>query len=248
MTDTPPPPDTNAVRYHYAKDGVQHGPARADELQRLVATGQLGPDDLIWTEGMPDWVKADTIRWLFAPAPPQIRPTGTAGPAGSPTPSSIEPSARYSAKSTATLYGWWLGLTISGWVLLIILIGIPLLIAAIVVGCILLYRGWAVIQDGNARTTPGRAVGFLFIPFFNFYWAFVAYHGLAVDTNRYFASRGSTRAPMSEGVALWLAITSIASIIPYAGWVAAIACLVLQFIFMHQLQSTVKFLAQEGRG
>lgn len=49
---------------------------------------------------------------------------------------------------------------------------------------ILLYRAWHCLQYGAPRSTPGKAIGFLFIPFFNFYWMFVAFGGLAKDWNR----------------------------------------------------------------
>ena len=52
---------------------------------------------------------------------------------------------------------------------------IPLpLILAIIFMCVLIYKAWAAIQDGHARTTPGAAVGFMFIPLFNIYWMFIA--------------------------------------------------------------------------
>ena len=35
-----------------------------------------------------------------------------------------------------------------------------------VVNVVLWYKAWAALQDGHARTTPGKAVGLLFIPFF----------------------------------------------------------------------------------
>jgi len=46
---------------------------------------------------------------------------------------------------------------------------------------ITLYRTWSVIKSSIARTTPGKAIGFLFIPLFNAYWQFVAVKGLADD-------------------------------------------------------------------
>ena len=49
---------------------------------------------------------------------------------------------------------------------------------------IILFRAWKVIQAGGARTTPGKAVGLIIIPIFNFYWIFVAYYGWAVDWTR----------------------------------------------------------------
>lgn len=54
--------------------------------------------------------------------------------------------------------------------------------------CINLYRAWACLQPGRAQTTPGKAVGFMFIPLFNIYWIFVAINGLPKDWNRIVAS------------------------------------------------------------
>lgn len=51
-----------------------------------------------------------------------------------------------------------------------------------------LYRAWSCLQAGAPRTTPGKAVGFLFIPFFNLYWLFVAIAGLPKDWNRIVSS------------------------------------------------------------
>ncbi|MBE6424928.1 MAG: zinc ribbon domain-containing protein [Planctomycetaceae bacterium] len=68
--------------------------------------------------------------------------------------------------------------------------------------CKFLYRCWRLIQDGHARTTPGKAVGFLFIPFFNIYWFFVAHYGLAIDLNSY-ARRYQIAVPRApEGLVL----------------------------------------------
>lgn len=54
-----------------------------------------------------------------------------------------------------------------------------------------LHRCWAILQPFNARTTPNRAVGYLFIPLFNLYWAFVALRGLAFDANEFSSQVGS---------------------------------------------------------
>jgi len=49
---------------------------------------------------------------------------------------------------------------------------------------IILYRAWHVIQAGGAKTTPGKAVGFMFIPYFNLYWMFVGYYNWSEDWTR----------------------------------------------------------------
>ena len=68
--------------------------------------------------------------------------------------------------------------------LLICLSCIPMLYGAIFM-VVLWCKSWAAIQDGHARTTPGKAIGFLFIPLFDFYWVFQAVWGLSKDFNAY---------------------------------------------------------------
>ncbi len=79
---------------------------------------------------------------------------------------------------------------------------------------ILLYKQWALIQDGNARTTPGKAVLLLLIPFFNIYWFFIAVYGLAQDMNTYAEERGMSIRPASANMLLWAFILSFVGCYP----------------------------------
>ncbi len=99
--------------------------------------------------------------------------------------------------------------------------------------CILLHKLWTAIQDGPARTTPGKAVGFLLIPFFNFYWIFQAYWGWAVDYNKYRQSARLDVNPVSEGLPLAMCILTICSFIPVIGLFASLANIVLGLIFFN---------------
>jgi hypothetical protein len=49
------------------------GPVAAGELQRLAAARSLEPTDLVWKEGMAQWVPASTIKGLF-PSQPVVAP------------------------------------------------------------------------------------------------------------------------------------------------------------------------------
>ena len=49
---------------------------------------------------------------------------------------------------------------------------------------VIVYRAWLAIQPGGAQSTPGKAVGFMFIPIFSLYWMFIAFHGWAKDWTR----------------------------------------------------------------
>lgn len=64
------------------------------------------------------------------------------------------------------------------------IIAFALVGVALVFSWILLYRFWQIIQDDKPRTTPGKAVGYCFIPVFNCYWIYVAVYGLARHLNR----------------------------------------------------------------
>lgn len=99
-----------------------------------------------------------------------------------------------------------------------------LLIYGMVVMAVLVYRMWLSIQDGKVRTTPGQAAGYLFIPFFNFYWVFQAFPGFAADFNSYVA-RHSLELPMlPRGLFVAYAIlVLVAAVIPLLGILAALA-------------------------
>ena len=55
--------------WHYSVGDDRRGPVAADELRQLAAAGDIGPDDLVWKQGMAEWVAASTVKGLF-PKPP----------------------------------------------------------------------------------------------------------------------------------------------------------------------------------
>ncbi len=99
---------------------------------------------------------------------------------------------------------------------------------------ICLHRCWSALWASTARTTPRRAVGFLFIPFFNIYWQFVAIKGLAEDANKFLANRRIRHHGIDTGLSNWLCILNIVSIVPCVGFVAEIMYLVLQTKLIYQ--------------
>jgi len=107
----------------------------------------------------------------------------------------------------------------------------------------ILYRGWLAIQDEHVRTTPGKAVGYLFIPFYNLYWAFVAWAGLAKDFNA-FTSRYSIPARrLSEGLFTLHCILMVAGIIvnyiPIVGIIYSLVVLVVALIVLWNITGAV---------
>jgi len=122
---------------------------------------------------------------------------------------------------------------------LLFLLGMAFSIIPTIIGYVLLYKAWQAIQDGQPRTTPGKAVGFLFIPFYNFYWMFIAYWGWAKDCNTYIASKGFSVAPIPEKLYLAFPIIMLCSGVPYLGSVTACAAIVVFIIISIQMIDTI---------
>ncbi len=80
------------------------------------------------------------------------------------------------------------------------------LVPVVVFNCLILHRGWKAVQDGKAQTTPGKAVGYCFIPLYNLYWGFTAWYGLMQEFNRLAVARGRPDQKVGEGMALTLCI------------------------------------------
>ena len=92
------------------------------------------------------------------------------------------------------------------------LIGLPLLVLSWTSSCFLHYALWKIIPKQIARTTPGKALGFCFIPFFNwFYWNFVSLVGLSKDMNETLRQRGIDM-QVSVGLPLTYCILILVSI------------------------------------
>lgn len=64
-------------------------------------------------------------------------------------------------------------------------VGLALALIAMILNMSVIYQGWRSIQDGEAYTSPEKAVGYLFIPFYNYYWVFIALRRMFIDMNRY---------------------------------------------------------------
>ena len=131
-------------------------------------------------------------------------------------------------------------------------LGLILLMAGSAMMFIYLYRAWVLLQPGGASTTPGKAVGFLFIPFFCIYWVFIALAKWPKDWNRIVSSHpnlaGAPRA--SEKLFLFWAILLL---VPFLFPVALVAMFLAvrqmgnSINFMHDLKTTQE-MKQQGQG
>ena len=96
-------------QWHYTRGGAQAGPVDIEVLQQMVAAGQVGPDELVWTDGMPEWQRAGNIPLFFA-APPITVSGDPQVQVGTPVASQHGvASLNYYAPQTGVVYaGFWL--------------------------------------------------------------------------------------------------------------------------------------------
>ena len=107
-----------------------------------------------------------------------------------------------------------------------------------------IYRMWSMIQDRDSRTTPGIAVGFLFIPFFTWYWGFQAFWGWAVDYNRFVQKMELDAPQMPKGLFLTFAIIRILTWIPVLNIFIYPAWMVLLIIMFSYICNAINFFAR----
>jgi len=63
------------------------------------------------------------------------------------------------------------------------------LVCSVAIELMLFYKMWAAIADDQASVSAAKAVGFLFIPVFNIYWALLMLTGFAEDYNAFIQRR-----------------------------------------------------------
>jgi len=123
---------------------------------------------------------------------------------------------------------------------------IPMLCAGIFM-IVLWYKSWAAIQDGHARTTPGKAIGFLFIPLFDFYWIFQAVWGLSKDFNAYLQRNSIPAARLPEGFFLAYCILCFTTWIPFVGLGLFVVNCIIALIMVSALCDGINAVADKLR-
>jgi hypothetical protein len=105
----------------------------------------------------------------------------------------------------------------------------------------LYYKAWLAIQDGYARTTPGRAVGYSFIPIFNVYWAFVVMVGFVADYNSFIERKKLDRRPLTSWNFWLLAVCWLIAWLPHfpAGGFIILLVMLLQMWAIEKIAAAV---------
>ena len=109
-------------------------------------------------------------------------------------------------------------------------------ITSVVFYYMLLYKLWEVMPETIAKTTPGRAVGFCFIPLFKYYWQFIALYGLGEDMNKTLQQYGF-QLRVNQGLGMLICIFNI--LVFWLWWVPVlgIVLLILPMCFMSSVKN-----------
>lgn len=77
------------AKWHCHIDGKQYGPVEVEQLAGWIAEGRVRPNDLVWQEGMADWLPASSV--------PALAPLFPDDPLGGVPGGSVPPAPRQKA-------------------------------------------------------------------------------------------------------------------------------------------------------
>lgn len=210
----------------------------------MLANGTIATTDLCWAEGMTDWKPIHEIiarPTNVPPPPPHQVHTSTAS--ASPTINWIPALVLSCVVSAASILISLVGLEDEEAAEKLSLLALPLIILMIVFEAILHYQCWKALPERFRATTPGKAVGYLFIPFYNFYWAFVSYPKLAEGLVEWQKSVGKPTVTDARSLAMTYAIIFVCSmtvgLIPRFNILIVIGELVVFIIFYRQIVTAI---------
>jgi hypothetical protein len=256
--------------WYYILKNQTVGPVSEQQLIALISSGKLAKDTPIWKQGMPGWLPASysplaaSISAGTAGTPQQ--PAQTAGsslpvwqkPAATPQPVAANqpqaypvgnpvfpPSSLAAAKASQIhdieqLFMW-------SWICLIgtIVTGGLSSIGYIVLVSILLHRFWSLIQDGYACTSPEKAVGLRFIPYYSLYWEFIALGKLPDEVNAYIHRHQLSIAPVGDKNAKLHCWFLLGNIIPLIGSPFSLVSLIFEVLTLKDIKDIAVQIIQQ---
>lgn len=159
------------MQWYYSKNGNQLGPISTEELQSKVVSGEIAAKDLVWKDGMADWLSVGEIA--------ELRPAASPAPVGgaSPSPSPYQSPAAAPTRPQAPAGAVWTGAPPSqGLAIASMVCGIiavlscclwclsgPLAIVAVVMGHVALSKAKAepARHGGRSMAKAGLITGYL---------------------------------------------------------------------------------------
>lgn len=232
--------------WHYSKNGNASGPVDGATLKRLARDGELLRTDLVWKEGMANWLPALRVKGLFDATPPASATAAPMTTASAPQPPA---SLAYASPRTgnealpaevrprspipftiiaALMFASGLVVAYQAYFLsgsaqdvLVSVIGtcgfLVLAIPALVLWMVWIFgvhRDVRTLTHGQYTISPGKAVGFSFIPLFDAFWACYMPYSLTHEINRHLRQHGKTLIPTGLVLACQIASVLLAFFLP----------------------------------
>lgn len=94
------------MQWYYSKNGTQLGPVEQAELIAKMTSGEVAPGDLVWKEGMVDWLPSGQIAELRAMMPQSPPPQYGAAPSPYAPPMAAPYGAPYGSGEVIPSYLW----------------------------------------------------------------------------------------------------------------------------------------------
>jgi len=94
--------------------------------------------------------------------------------------------------------------------------------------------------------TPGKAVGFMFIPIFSFYWHFQVQWGFAKDFNAFIDRHEINTPALPAGLFLTLCILTFTTWIPVVGTLLAIVNFIIALVVVSKVCDGVNAIPAGG--
>jgi len=129
-----------------------------------------------------------------------------------------------------------------------------LIVPGLVVMSVLHYQCWEALPPRFRATSPGKAVGFLFIPGFHIYWLFVSFPKLAEGILRWQRESGAERPVDARGLGVAYAVLEGVSVygvfvsLPLVDIPLTLASLVVFGLFYARVVSVANHLMARSRG
>src|SRR5262245_16889384 len=90
------------AEWYYLSGGKQLGPVTSAQLRELVGAGRLQPTDMIWKDGLPQWIPANSVRGLFGSTGSGASPRPGTAPGRAPSGQrEIDPNKPFNFTGTA---------------------------------------------------------------------------------------------------------------------------------------------------
>ena len=256
-------------QYFYSSGLKQNGPVTLEALRALGARGELKRTDKIWKQGMPSWERAGAISEVFDGLPPDLacdawgtKPPPLKNSTDENTeilhPKSESQASKFMLESRmAFIVAYPIGIAFGIYAGINDDAAVPSVLALLFLGIAIVYwmnihyRCWKLIPPDIASTTPGKAVGYYFIPLFNLYWMFVTFNRLAKDANRTLDRLNVDGHRCNEQLSLGFAavqacMCSIAGVIPVLGVCLIGASYVLWLIYYADLSEAFAIIRKHA--